>query len=163
MNYLKIDNCNMNNGSGLRIVVWVSGCDHHCHNCFNPETWDADAGDPITPIIANYILEGLSHDWCSGITFTGGDPLYSFNYLTTIQLCKEIKEKYPDKSIWVYTGGNYDDFDKNDLQYIDVLVDGEYIDCLKTPDKHWAGSNNQRVIDVQASLKNNQIVLYKDD
>ena len=150
MNYIKIDTCNMNNGDGLRCVVWLSGCNHHCKNCFNPETWDENCGDEFGEIQQNVIYETLQQDWCSGITFTGGDPLFPKNIEQLLQLCKNIKKKFPKKTIWVYTGYSYDDVSLLDgFNNIDVLVDGEFVEELKSPLAKWVGSYNQRVIDVK--------------
>lgn len=161
MNYIKIDTCNMNNGDGLRCVVWLSGCNHHCKNCFNPETWDENYGDEFGEIQQNIIYETLQQDWCSGITFTGGDPLFPKNIEQLLQLCKNIKKKFPKKTIWVYTGYSYDDVSLLDgFNNIDVLVDGEFVEELKSPLAKWVGSYNQRVIDVKKSLKSGKITLY---
>lgn len=161
MNYIKIDTCNMNNGDGLRCVVWLSGCNHHCKNCFNPETWDENCGDEFGEIQQNVIYETLQQDWCSGITFTGGDPLFPKNIEQLLQLCKNIKKKFPKKTIWVYTGYSYDDVSLLDgFNNIDVLVDGEFVEELKSPLAKWVGSYNQRVIDVKKSLKSSKITLY---
>lgn len=163
MNYIKIDNCNMNNGSGLRCVIWVSGCEHHCKNCFNPETWDANVGSEFGEKEQNMICDTLSQDWCSGITLTGGDPLSLANIWDTMRLIDAVKKAFPNKNIWVYTGSSWDTVKrKPGIENIDVLVDGEYIDECKSPDKHWVGSSNQNVIDVKASMKENKLVLWKE-
>ena len=164
MNYLKIDTCNMDNGDGLRCVVWLSGCEHYCKNCFNPETWDKNNGDEFTETQFDLICNTLKQDWCSGITLTGGDPLHPDNISKVTSLCKNIKNKFPNKSIWIYTGytfnSDYLDPLMNIFNYIDVLVDGEYVDELNSPFKHWVGSSNQRVIDIQRSLKEDKVILY---
>ena len=165
MNYLKIDTCNMDNGDGLRCVVWLSGCEHCCKNCFNPETWDEKNGDNFTEAQLDLIYKTLQQDWCSGITFTGGDPLLPSNINEVTKLCKYIKKIFPNKTIWVYTGyifgKNYLDPLMDVFNYIDVLVDGEYVDELKSPFEHWVGSSNQRIIDVPESLKQNEVVTVK--
>lgn len=162
MNYLKIDTCNMNNGDGLRCVIWLSGCEHHCKNCFNPETWDKSNGDKFTEKQFDIICDTLKQNWCSGITLTGGDPLHPDSINEVTVLCKKIKNKFPNKTIWVYTGytfdNNYLDPLMNIFNYIDILVDGEYVDELKSPFKHWVGSSNQRVIDIQQSLKQGEVI-----
>ena len=162
MNYLKIDTCNMNNGDGLRCVVWVSGCEHECKNCFNPETWNKDNGDEFTGTQWELICNVLQQDWCSGITFTGGDPFHPCNFEEIFELCTGLKEKFPTKTIWVYTGYSLDGYklklSHKIFEYIDVLVDGEYVDNLKSPFKHWVGSSNQRVIDIKQSIATNSIV-----
>lgn len=161
MNYLKIDNCNMNNGTGLRCVVWVTGCEHNCVGCFNPETWDAQNGDVWGDKQNATIFTTLAQDWCSGITFSGGDPLHPANRNLVLKLCDYIKNNL-HKTVWVYTGYKYEELNENQLMNVDVLVDGEFIESLKSPFAHWIGSSNQRVIDVQKTLKANQIILYKE-
>lgn len=169
MNYHKIDICNMNNGDGLRVVLWVSGCNHYCHGCFNQQTWDVCGGDLFESPQIDLIKYALSQDWCSGITFSGGDPLFLQNRKTVRDLCILFKKEFPSKNIWIYTGYTYEELinDKdiliNDiLSHIDILVDGLFIETLKSPDKYWVGSSNQRVIDMQATLKENKIILYCD-
>lgn len=160
MNYQKIDKCNMNNGSGLRVVVWLSGCNHYCNGCFNPETWDSNHGDLFSEEQLNVICDALKEDWCQGLTLTGGDPMYEYNVKDVLTLCKHIKKHFPDKNIWLYTGNTWDEIKDSELMgYIDVLVDGEYQIENNSPDKHWVGSTNQRVIDVRSSLNNNEVVL----
>lgn len=163
MNYQKIDKCNMNNGSGLRIVVWLSGCNHYCNGCFNPETWDSNNGDLFSEEQLNIICETLKEDWCQGITLTGGDPMYKYNIEDVLTLCKHIKKHFPNKNIWLYTGSTWDEIKDSELMgYIDVLVDGEYQIEYNSPDKHWVGSANQRVIDVKKSLKKGEAVLLTE-
>lgn len=162
MNYLKIDNCNMNNGDGLRCVVWLSGCSHHCPECFNPESWDASNGDVFGKDQLDLLLSTLQQDWCSGVTFTGGDPFAAENKSDVLFLCKLIKSQIPQTNIWLYTGSRYEDCSYDDLVNIDVLCDGEFIVSQKDNYKHWVGSSNQRVIDVQKSLQSNEIVLHKE-
>lgn len=170
MKYIKIDNCNMNNGPGLRVVLWVSGCSHQCEDCFNPETWDENNGDKWTKKQQQLIIKALSEDWCSGITLTGGDPFYIANRKDITALCKVIKEVYPEKTIWIYTGYLFDNLlEEECLNYIDVLIDGEFEKDKKSPDAYWIGSSNQRVIDVQKTLefrKNNpdskDVILYAE-
>lgn len=163
MNYQKIDKCNMNNGSGLRIVVWLSGCNHYCNGCFNPETWDSNNGDLFSEEQLNIICETLKEDWCQGITLTGGDPMYKYNIEDVLTLCKHIKKHFPNKNIWLYTGSTWDEIKDSELMgYIDVLVDGEYQIENNSPDKHWVGSANQRVIDVKDSLKKGEAVLLTE-
>lgn len=163
MNYQKIDKCNMNNGTGLRVVLWLSGCNHYCNGCFNPETWDSNNGDLFSEEQLNVICDTLKEDWCQGITLTGGDPMYEYNVKDVLTLCKHIKKYFPDKNIWLYTGNTWDEIKHSELMsYIDVLVDGEYQIENNSPDKHWVGSNNQRVIDVRSSLNNNTVVLWQD-
>lgn len=151
----------MNNGDGLRCVVWLSGCEHHCKGCFNPETWDKNNGDNFGHKQLMTIYDALSQPWCSGITFTGGDPLHPCNIKNVIALCQDIKAQFPTKNIWLYTGYLFEQV-RHDIKNagIDVLIDGEFQVENKSPFAHWVGSSNQRVIDVQKSLDNGKIVLY---
>lgn len=170
----------MNNGDGLRVVLWLSGCSHHCYNCQNPQTWNPNNGIPFDEDAKQEIFEELSKDYISGITLSGGDPLYQENVSQVLSLIKEIKEKFPDKTIWLYTGYTYeqimwpvitDDFNlerdklisgkRKILQLCDVLVDGEYIDEQRDITLKWKGSANQRVIDVQKSIKDKKVQLYE--
>ncbi len=153
MRYHNITKDDMLNGDGLRVVLWVAGCDHCCKDCQNPVTWDPDGGLLFDENAKNEIFEELSKDYISGITFSGGDPLHSANRLDVLNLAKEIKEKFPRKSIWLYTGYLWDDiYDKPIAEYLDVLVDGEFEVEKKDVKLRWKGSSNQRVIDVKASL-----------
>lgn len=148
MNYHNITHDDMLNGEGIRVVLWVSGCNHKCKNCQNPETWNATSGIPFDALAKNEIFEELSKDYISGITISGGDPLYPENIEEITNLLKEIKETFPNKNIWVYTGNVYEDVANLEImKYIDVLVDGPYIEGLGNPNKlEWVGSSNQRVI-----------------
>ncbi len=154
MRYHNITKDDMLNGDGLRVVLWVAGCDHCCKECQNPVTWDPDGGILFDDAAKQEIFEQLEKPYISGITFSGGDPLHSANRPDVRRLMEEIKEKYPDKTIWLYTG----DVWENILQYpavqsADVVVDGEFKAELKDTKLLWKGSRNQRVIDVQKSLK----------
>lgn len=161
MNYLKIDNCNMNNGDGLRCVVWLSACEHHCVGCFNPETWDKNNGDKFGDKQLTAIYDALSQPWCSGITFTGGDPLHPCNIKDVIALCQDIKSRFPTKNIWLYTGYLFEQVEHSIKDSgIDVLIDGEFQIENKSPFAHWVGSSNQRIIDVKKSLDKGEVVLY---
>lgn len=153
MNYHKIDICNMDNGDGLRVVLWVSGCSHYCKGCFNPQTWDINSGDLFGDEQVDLITYALSQDWCTGLTLTGGDPMFPQNRELIYHLCIDLKNKYPTKTIWLYTGYTLEELNLlNDttvngiLKNIDVLVDGQFIENCKSPDKHWVGSSNQRVL-----------------
>lgn len=161
MNYIKIDTCNMNNGDGLRCVVWLTGCDHHCQGCFNPETWDYEFGEAFGQEQQDIIFRTLEQDWCSGITFTGGDPFFHKNIQEVMVFCKKIKNKFPSKTIWIYTGGDFEKYkDFQEMKYVDVIVDGCFLENLKSPMEKWVGSYNQRVIDVKKSLKTGKITLF---
>lgn len=161
MNYLSISKEDMCNGEGSRVVLWVSGCEHHCEKCRSKFSWDSSAGSEFTNIELENVLSELSKNYVSGITFSGGDPLHPNNINTITSLSKTIKSKYTDKSIWCYTGYSYDDVKNYELmKYLDVLVDGKYIDTLSSPSPKWCGSTNQRVIDINKSLEKNEVVLY---
>ena len=181
INYHNITHDDMNNGDGLRVVLWLSGCSHHCYNCQNPQTWNPDSGIPFDESAKQEIFNELSKDYISGITFSGGDPLHENNLDEVLSLIKEIRISYPEKTIWLYTGYDFDLLNSkyNEYKYtpfaanadewltrweiisnVNVLVDGEYIDEQRDLTKKWAGSSNQRVIDVQQSLTQNKVLLY---
>lgn len=144
----------MLNGDGLRVVLWVAGCSHCCKECQNPITWDPDGGILFDEAAKQEIFDQLEQPYISGITFSGGDPLHAANRLEVRNLMQEIKEKYPDKTIWLYTGDSWENILHYPImQYVDVLVDGEFKVELKNTKLRWKGSSNQRVIDVQKSLK----------
>lgn len=164
----------MNNGDGLRVVLWLSGCSHHCYNCQNPQTWNPDSGIPFDESAKQEIFNELSKDYISGITFSGGDPLHENNLDEVLKLVQEIRISFPKKTIWLYTGYKFaqikDAFMKSKkwlqaswkhsaitrwdiISNIDVLVDGEYIDEQKDLTLKWRGSKNQRVISVPETLK----------
>lgn len=164
MHYHNITKDDMLNGDGLRVVLWVSGCSHCCKECQNPITWDANGGLIFDGVAKKEIFEELEKDYISGITLSGGDPLFAANRAEITILAKEIKEKYPNKTIWMYTGSTWESIATLEImKYIDVLVDGEY-ECDKRDTRlHWRGSANQRVIDVKQTLKDGKInepILY---
>lgn len=169
MNYIRIDKDNMVNGPGIRTVLWVSGCEHKCKNCHNPETWSFSAGQLFTKEALSEIRETLLNDYITGLTITGGDPLNHRNILDVLTLCKKIKTEFPNKSIWVYTGGDFEEYIKSDtdtvyheiLNYIDVIIDGEFIESLKDVNLKWRGSSNQRLINVKESIDKNTVVLLE--
>lgn len=157
MNYLSITHCDQLNGMGNRTVLWVAGCSHHCKNCQNQFSWDPCAGVEFDEKAKEELFADLTEDWCSGVTFSGGDPLYEGNRSTIIELAKEIKMKFPSKSIWLYTGSKWSEIIADPtmsliLKYVDVICDGEYVEELRDIDKHWVGSSNQEVIDVKRRL-----------
>lgn len=163
MRYHNITKDDMVNGEGLRVVLWVSGCLHHCKGCQNPITWDPDSGLIFDNNAKNELFDELKKDYISGITFSGGDPLFAKNRPEIEQLAKEIKERFPSKNIWLYTGYPWETIENLPLlNYIDVVVDGQFIERLADVSYHWAGSTNQRIIDVQASLKNGELIKYKE-
>lgn len=153
MNYSAIKKCDIANGEGIRVVLFVSGCDHYCNGCHNKETWNPDNGKAFTDDTLQEIFKELDKDYISGITISGGDPFYKYNILDIYSLIIEIKEQYPNKSIWIYTGYTLDELlSKNSifinviLRTIDVLVDGPYIENLKDITYKWAGSTNQQIL-----------------
>ena len=151
----------MLNGDGLRTVLWVAGCDHHCPFCQNPETHDPCGGILFDNAAYRELLENLGHDYISGITFSGGDPLYEGNREIITDVAKEIKAHFPNKTIWCYTGSLYENIkDYEIMQYIDVLVDGEFIQSLKDDKLYWRGSSNQRVIDIPRTRETGNICLH---
>ena len=144
----------MLNGDGLRTVLWVSGCAHHCRGCQNPQTWDEHSGIPFDAAAKEELFSNLSRDYIDGVTFSGGDPLYPGNRETVGQLITEIRERFPEKTIWLYTGDSWENIlHYPAMQYVDVLVDGEFKVDLKDSKLLWKGSSNQRVIDVKKSLR----------
>lgn len=157
----------MLNGDGLRVVLWVAGCTHCCKECHNPVTWDPDGGILFDSAARQEIFDQLDKPYISGITFSGGDPLHAANRLDVRQLMEEIKKRYPDKTIWLYTGDEWEDILHYPLmKYVDVLVDGEFVNDLKNTKLHWRGSSNQRVINVRESLRQpdpSHPVLYCED
>ena len=158
MRYLDIKRCNMVNGDGLRTVIWIAGCDRKCPGCFSPHTHDFQAGVEFDAAAKAELVRDLSEDWCAGITWLGGEPLHPANFQEVLQLTKEIREKYPDKTQWIYTGYCWDDIVHDDymseiLKYVDVVCDGPFIESLKDVSLKWVGSSNQHVIDVKERLK----------
>ena len=205
MNYHNITYPDMNNGDGLRVVLWLSGCSHHCYNCQNPQTWDANSGIPFDDEAKEELFRELDKDYISGLTLTGGDPLFESNLDDVLDLVTEFNKRYnfqkvdsanpckmdvsevenpdkirlsfPNKSIWIYSGFRWSEI-FNDGVYLtkdcagwkrreiikqcNVLIDGRYIDSQRNPSKKWAGSDNQRVIDIRKSLEQNKVILYCD-
>lgn len=157
----------MLNGDGLRVVLWVAGCTHCCKECHNPLTWDPCGGLEFDDAAKQEMFEQLDKDYISGLTLSGGDPLHSANRLDIRNLAAEVRKKYPHKTIWLYTGDLWEHIMHYPvMQYIDVLVDGEFMVEKKDAKLLWKGSSNQRVIDVQKSIRQTDIsipVLYCGD
>lgn len=164
MNYHKIEKTSIANGTGIRVVLWVSGCSLHCRGCHNPETWNVNSGKLFDEEAKQELFEALDKPYIQGITFSGGHPLEPENVEEVTNLAREIKEKFPTKDIWLYTGYTLEEIYYKEigriLLYIDVLVDGEYIEGQRDLTLKWRGSRNQRVIDIQKTFKENKIVLY---
>ena len=164
MRYHNITKDDMLNGDGLRVVLWVAGCGHHCKECHNPITWDPDGGLPFGEAAKQEIFEELGKPYISGITFSGGDPLYPANVAEVTELAKEIRKQFPDKTIWLYTGGLWEEVCGMEIiRYIDVLVDGEFEVERKELNLQWKGSANQRVIDVLETLEKGEIQLHQEN
>ncbi|MBS6818391.1 MAG: anaerobic ribonucleoside-triphosphate reductase activating protein [Ruminococcus bicirculans] len=163
MNYHNITKDDMLNGDGLRTVLWVSGCNHHCKNCQNPQTWNRDSGIPFDFDTIFEICNQLDKSYISGITFSGGDPLFPDNREIVCTISALIKDCYPTKTQWIYTGYKWEEIkDLPIMECIDVVVDGQYEDDKRDITLKWRGSSNQRVIDVQESLKQNKVILWCD-
>lgn len=161
MNYHNITKEDMLNGDGLRVVLWVAGCANFCKGCQNPITWDPDGGLLFDIEAENELFEALSKKYISGITFSGGDPLYPSNRPEILRLAKKVKREYPNKTIWLYTGYLwYRVKDFEIMSYVDVLCEGPFVEALKDNNKPWVGSSNQRVIDVKKSLQSGTVILH---
>ena len=166
MNYLKIDKCDMLNGDGLRVVLWLSGCSHCCSGCQNPQTWDVNSGILFDKQAEKELFEALDKSYISGITLSGGDPLHENNLQDVLNLVNKIRLLLPKKTIWLYTGYTLEECVENAtrrqiISKCDVLVDGKYIDSQRDITLRWRGSSNQRVIDVKKSLLKGEIVLHE--
>lgn len=161
MRYHNITTDDMLNGDGLRTVLWVAGCPHRCAGCHNPITWDADGGIPFDEAAEQELFDKLSADYISGITFSGGDPLHPANREEVTRLAKRVREQLPEKTIWLYTGYNWEDICELEVvRLADVCVDGRFEKSLFDAKLHWKGSSNQRVIDVKETLEHGKIVLW---
>lgn len=161
MRFHNITTDDMLNGDGLRTVLWVSGCSHNCVGCHNPVTWDIDDGVPFDDMAKAELFDKLGKDYISGITFSGGDPLHVGNREEITCLAGEIRGKYPEKTIWLYTGYVWEDIKELAIiKYLDVLVDGLFERDKMDNQLHWRGSSNQRVIDVSETLRRGEIVLH---
>ncbi len=174
MRYAQIRNMDISNGKDIGVSLFVQGCHFHCKNCFNTETWDFNSGKEWNKVTLNHFMKLIEPQFIKRISVLGGEPLAHQNIQEVCNLIKTIRDLYPDrndKKIWVYTGYKFEDLIANNsdiltnlsiLKNIDILVDGQYIDDLKDYNYHWAGSTNQRIIDMQETLKNNnKIKLYE--
>lgn len=161
MRYHNITRDDMLNGDGLRVVLWLAGCSHCCSGCQNPVTWDPNGGLPFTDAEKEEIFAELSKDYNSGITFSGGDPLHPANISGVTALAKEIREKFPQKTIWLYTGALWEEIqDEEIVNYLDICVDGEFIAEQKNSLLKWKGSSNQRVIRVPETRRSGRVILH---
>lgn len=171
MNYMQIDKTSINNGLGFRVVLWCAGCERKCKNCFNPETWDFNAGQLFDENAKKFLFEQLQKPYIKGITFSGGHPLENKNCPDVLSLILYIKTKFPHKDIWLYTGYELtvDDFingtsaKKSILCLCDVVVDGPYITEERDITLAFRGSKNQRLIDVTETLKQGKIITLHND
>ena len=172
MNYADIKRVDVANGTGVRVSLFVSGCNHHCKECFNPEAWDFNYGKKFDQTAENEIMQHLNHPYITGLTLLGGEPLEYKNQLELLPLIKKVKQKYPEKNIWCYTGFTFEndvlekmcknwEETKELMSYIDVLVDGKFMIDLKDVSLKFRGSSNQRIIDVKKSLKENKTILLE--
>lgn len=163
MRYNKIRKMDISDGPGVRVSIFMQGCAFHCKNCFNPETHDFNGGKEFTEDTIDRVLELCSNENVEGLSILGGEPLHPTNIEGTTRLAKAFKEEYPNKTLWVWSGFLFDRDLKNEevLNYIDVLVDGQYVDELHNPTLKWRGSENQRVIDVQKSLKTGKVEIIE--
>ena len=165
MRYNLIRKMDISNGPGVRVSVFMQGCSFHCKNCFNPETWDFEGGKEFTDETIEKVLELCSKEHVKGLSILGGEPMHPKNIDATTKLAKAFKEKYPNKNLWIWSGFEFDKDlkGKEVLNYIDVLIDGVYKDELHDPTLKWRGSSNQRVIDVQKSIKEGKVVMLKNN
>lgn len=170
MNYATIKNCDIANGPGVRVSLFVSGCTHHCPGCFNQVAWDFDYGQPFTEETMNTILEMLRPPYIQGLTLLGGEPFEPQNQGGVVALLRRIRAELPEKNIWAFSGylfeqdilsGRLGDTSEY-LRYLDVLVDGPFIEAKKNLNLRFRGSENQRLIDVKASLKEGKTILWED-
>ena len=160
MRYHNITKDDMLNGEGLRVVLWVAGCGHACPGCHNPVTWDADGGLPFDREAEDELFAELGKDYVSGVTLSGGDPLFPANRADVGALCARIREQFPDKTIWLYPGYTWEEIqDLPLLENVDVVVDGRFVQTQADSQLHWRGSANQRVIDVVRTRASNEVVL----
>ena len=173
MNYATIKNCDIANGPGVRVSLFVSGCTHHCKGCFNEVAWDFQYGEPFTQNTIDTILEMLSPAYVKGITLLGGEPFEPQNQPALLELLRQMKAKYPQKTVWAFSGYLFDrDILPGKLgdpaithaliRYVDVLVDGPFVEEKKNLSLRFRGSSNQRLIDVPASLRTGEVILWQD-
>ncbi len=174
MNYATIKNLDIANGPGLRVSLFVSGCTHHCKGCFNPEAWDFHYGQPFTQETEEKIFRLLANSHIRGLSLLGGEPFEPANQAALLPFLRRFKAKFPQKDLWCYSGYNFEqdmltgnlgpwEVTREMLSYIDILVDGEFVLALKNPNLRFRGSANQRVIRVQESLKEDQVLLWDDE
>ena len=173
MNYADIKQYDVANGPGVRVSLFVSGCTHHCKNCFNKVAWDFNYGKPFTEETINTIINYCKHEYVEGLTILGGEPFEPINQKGILPLVKRFKETYPEKSLWVFTGYDFEEDlldkmynnypeTKQLLSYIDIIVDGKFIEELKNSNLRFKGSSNQRTIMVKETMKTGKLTLWDD-
>ena len=174
MNFAKIKWYDVSNGPGVRVSLYVSGCRNHCKNCLNPETWDFKYGEPFTRDVQNSIIKGMEPSYIKGFTLLGGDPFEPENAKVLAPFMEKLRAKYPEKSLWCFTGYDYEkdlltgkqgDLDTvmRILKTLDVLVDGKFVEELKDLNLLFRGSSNQRIILVQPSLEEDEVILWDEE
>ena len=172
MYYGEIKKCDIANGEGVRVSLFVSGCTHHCPGCFNQETWNFSYGKEYTDETEQEIIEALSPDYINGLSLLGGEPFEPQNQKVLVQLLRKVRERYPQKTIWCYSGYLFDrellsesrarcEYTDEMLSMIDILVDGRFVEKLKDIRLVFRGSSNQRIIDVKKSLNNGEVILWE--
>ena len=163
MRYNKIRKMDIADGPGLRVSIFMQGCAFHCKNCFNPETHDFNSGIEFNDETINHVLELCKNENIKGLSILGGEPMHPINQEGTRKLAKAFKDAFPEKDLWMWSGYSFERDLKNDeaMKYVDVLVDGQYVDSLRNPALKWKGSSNQRVINVQESLKQGDTVILE--
>lgn len=177
MRYNQIRECDIANGEGIGVALFVQGCRFHCHNCFNPETWSFNGGKEWSAQLEQKLLEIADKPYIKRLSLLGGEPLAYENLYDVLHLVNAFKDLYPNKRIWIYSGYTFEQIFDNSadvskdsrllyrreiLKRCDIMVDGQYVDSLRDVRLHWRGSSNQRVIDLQSSVLNNRIILYTD-
>ena len=172
MNYANIKKYDVANGVGVRVSLFVSGCTHHCKGCFNAEAWDFAYGQPYTEAAEEEILTALSHEYIAGLSLLGGEPFEPQNQRALLPLLRKFRERYPQKSVWCYSGYTLEtdilagrahcEATDEMLSYIDILVDGEFVEEKKDLKLRFRGSSNQRIIDVKRTLSEGTVKLWKD-
>ena len=163
MNYNRIRKMDISNGPGVRVSIFFQGCPFHCKNCFNPETWDFNLGKEFNDDVIEHILDLSNKEHITGLSILGGEPMHPNNINGTLELTKKFKEKFPNKTIWCWTGFLYEQIkDEEVLNYIDVLIDGQFIEEEYSPNLKWRGSKNQRIIDIKKTKKNKKLILHPD-
>lgn len=173
MNYCEIKKCDIANGIGVRVSLFVSGCRNHCDECFQPETWDFGYGKPFTAETEEMLLSLLAPEYINGLSLLGGEPFEPENQRALLPFLRRVKERYPNKTIWAFSGYIYEDLmsdkypscieTKHILSLLDVLVDGRYMKELKDISLRFRGSSNQRIIDVQKTISQDKIILWIEE